>query len=208
MSLGKGKVPLVKVCGVTSVAGAVAVEAAGADWLGLNFWSGSPRCVSVELAAAIVKRVSIPCVGVFVDAPREELRRVRGLTKIAALQLHGEESPDDVAAVEGAFKAVGVASVEDVSAALAFGGAYLLLDARVPGAMPGGTGQRFDWALAEGVSKKRRLILAGGLKPENVAEAVARVRPHAVDVASGVEDAPGVKNIEAVRRFVKAAKGG
>jgi len=197
----------VKICGLRSVAQASAAEAAGADLLGLNFWPGTPRRIDVETAAAIVAATSVPCVGVFVDASVDEVRRVRAATGLRWVQLHGEEPPETLAALQPeAYKALGVASAKDVAAAARYGGEEVLLDARVPGA-PGGTGVAFDWSLAVALAKERRLILAGGLRPENVAEAVRRVQPWGVDVASGVESSPGVKDEAAMRAFVAAAKG-
>lgn len=200
----------VKVCGITSVADALACADLGVDALGLNFWPGTPRCVTPELGREVADALGgrVELVAVFVNAPAEEIRRVREITTIRWVQLHGAETPDDVAALlPEAYKAVGVADAADVTAALAFPGEELLLDARVPGAMPGGTGHTFEWDLAIEVAKRRRLVLAGGLHAGNVAEAVARVRPWRVDVASGVEHAPGKKDLAKVDAFVRAAKG-
>ncbi|HJK91310.1 MAG TPA: phosphoribosylanthranilate isomerase [Polyangiaceae bacterium LLY-WYZ-15_(1-7)] len=200
----------VKICGVRTLEDAAACVEAGADAIGLNFWAGTPRRVDVETARAIVQALGerVSFVGVFVDAGEARIRAVREATGIRWVQLHGEEPPALVEALlPEAYKAVGVAQASDVEAALAYPGEQLLLDARVPGAMPGGTGARFDWELAVEVASLRKLTLAGGLHPGNVAEAVRRVRPFRVDVASGVEAAPGVKDAAKVRAFVEAAKG-
>lgn len=199
----------VKVCGITTVADARACVALGVDALGLNFWPGTPRCVSLERARQVADAVgdAVELVAVFVDASVEEIRRVREITSLRWVQLHGVEPPAQVEALlPEAYKAVGVADAGDVRAALGYPGDKLLLDARVPGAMPGGTGHAFDWALATEVARRRQLVLAGGLHAGNVAEAVARVRPWRVDVASGVERAPGVKDLAKVEAFVRAAK--
>lgn len=200
----------VKVCGVRTVDQARACVDAGVDALGLNFWAGTPRQVSLDTAAAISEAVGaeVELVAVFVDATETEIRHVRAVTGIQWVQLHGSEPPSLVAALgPEAYKAVGVAVAADAQAALAYPGERLLLDARVPGEMPGGTGHAFDWALALEVARARQLILAGGLSASNVAEAVRRVQPWRVDVASGVESSPGVKDASKVRAFVAAARG-
>jgi len=197
----------IKVCGLTRPSDAERCAALGVDVIGLNFWPGTPRCVDLRAAKAILERWSGEAVAVFVDPTAERVAEVRRVTGIRWVQLHGEESPAFLASLQpDAYKAVGVADAADVVGARRFGGEHLLLDARVPGAMPGGTGQRFDWALAEAVARERLLTLAGGLRPENVAEAIARVRPFRVDVASGVESAPGLKSAERLEAFVAAAR--
>lgn len=199
----------VKVCGVRTVDQARACVDAGVDALGLNFWAGTPRQVSVDTAAAITEAVGgqVELVGVFVDASEAEVARVRAVTGIRWVQLHGSEPHSLVAALgPEAYKAVGVADAGDARGALAFPGERLLLDARVAGAMPGGTGHRFDWELAIEVARARKLILAGGLTADVVADAIRRVRPWRVDVASGVESAPGVKDLTKVKAFVRAAR--
>lgn len=198
----------VKVCGITTLEDARACVDLGVAALGLNFWPGTPRRVELEVARVVADdlRDRVELVAVFVDAERAEIDRVREITGIRAVQLHGGESPDFVAALgPDAYKAVGVVDASDVEAALAFPGEKLLLDARVPGAMPGGTGHAFEWDLAIEVARRRQLILAGGLHAGNVAEAIARVRPWRVDVASGVESAPGKKELAKVAAFVRAA---
>lgn len=198
----------VKVCGITTLEDARACVDLGVAALGLNFWPGTPRRVELEVARVVAEQLRdrVELVAVFVDAERAEIDRVREITGIRAVQLHGGESPDFVAALgPDAYKAVGVVDASDVEAALAFPGEKLLLDARVPGAMPGGTGHAFEWDLAIEVARRRQLILAGGLHAGNVAEAVARVRPWRVDVASGVESAPGKKELAKVAAFVRAA---
>ncbi len=198
----------VKVCGITTLEDARACVDLGVAALGLNFWPGTPRRVELEVARVVAEQLRdrVELVAVFVDAERAEIDRVREITGIRAVQLHGGESPDFVAALgPDAYKAVGVVDASDVEAALAFPGEKLLLDARVPGAMPGGTGHAFEWELALEVARRRRLILAGGLHAGNVAEAIARVRPWRVDVASGVESAPGKKELAKVAAFVRTA---
>jgi phosphoribosylanthranilate isomerase len=145
-------------------------------------------------------------VGVFVDFSLAQVREILGKTGIEWAQLHGDEPPDLVAALlPKAYKAIGVKNGSVIELARAYPGEHLLLDASAPG-MPGGTGRTFDWAIAAEIAKERKLTLAGGLTPDNVAGAVRAVKPFRVDVASGVESAPGRKDPELVRRFIEAAK--
>ena len=198
----------VKICGVTSPAQALACIEAGADAVGVNFVPSSVRRVDVETAAAIVRAVGERAliVGVVAGLTVEAMRALRQATGVECLQLHGDEAGQDVAALlPHAYKAVRIASSDDVARARAMPGEYILADAKVDGAL-GGTGHAFDWSLVEGLAKERRLVLAGGLTPENVGRAVVAVRPWCVDVASGVESAPGVKDAARVRAFVAAAR--
>ncbi|HJL16211.1 MAG TPA: phosphoribosylanthranilate isomerase [Sandaracinaceae bacterium LLY-WYZ-13_1] len=198
----------VKVCGITSVDDALACVDAGADALGLNFWPRSVRRCAEGEARRIVEAVGerARLVAVVVDAPEPAVARLREAVGIRWIQLHGDEPPEALARwLPEAYKAVRPASAADVDAARAWGGEELLVDARVPGA-PGGTGVVADWDLARSLARERRVWLAGGLHPDNVAEAVRRVDPYGVDVASGVESAPGVKDRAAVRRFVERAR--
>lgn len=197
----------VKICGVTCAQDArVAVEA-GADAIGLNFYPRSVRCVSAEAAAAIVAVLppSIWRVGVFVDAPRDEVESLAERCGLDTLQFHGNEAP---AYCQGwkqrTIKAIRVKDAVTLSAANVYRVDFILADAYVEG-LPGGTGRVVPPAWLEGVARDR-LILAGGLTPENVAAAVRQVRPMAVDVASGVEHAPGRKDPERVRRFIANAQ--
>jgi len=199
----------VKVCGLTAVDDAVRCVELGVDAIGLNFWSGSPRSTDVATARRIVRELAgrTQIVGVFVDAGIAEIRGILQETGIECAQLHGHETPALVSALlPNAYKALGVKDGSAVQIARTFPGKHLLVDASVPG-MPGGTGRTFDWAIAEAIARERTLTLAGGLTPENVADAVRIVRPFRVDVASGVESAPGKKDPELVRAFLEAAKG-
>lgn len=199
----------VKICGVTSLDDALGCADAGADAIGLNFWPKSVRRCEEAEAQRIVEAVGerVRVVAVVVDAERETLRRLRDEVGVRWLQLHGHETPEELARwLPEAYKAVRPASAADVEAARAYGGDELLVDARSPGA-PGGTGQRADWALAAELARERPIWLAGGLTPEDVAEAVAAVRPFGVDVASGVESAPGEKDLDRVRALVERARG-
>jgi phosphoribosylanthranilate isomerase len=199
----------VKVCGVTTPAQAVACADAGVDAIGVNFVAGSPRRVDAQTASQVVRAIGARAlvVGVVAGMDLAAMRALRDATGVGCLQLHGDETAADVAALlPHAYKAVRVAGPEDVAQAEAMPGDYVMVDAKVPGAL-GGTGRTVDWSLVAPLAARRRLVLAGGLTPDNVAQAVAACRPWCVDVASGVESAPGVKDLARVRAFVEAARG-
>jgi len=202
----------VKVCGVTRLQDALAAWQAGADALGLNFYVKSPRCVDIATAAALAAtRPPLGAVvGVFVNTPMDEVRAKVRECGLTAVQLHGDEPPE---ACSGygvpVIKALRVRGPEDVARAREYIGvgdvAGLLLDGAAPGYGGGGVG--FDWSLVAQLSGSGvPVLVAGGLKPSNVAEAVRATRPYGVDVASGVESAPGIKDLDAVRAFVRLAK--
>ena len=199
----------VKICGITNEDDALLSVAMGADAVGFNFYPHSPRYVEPDAALPI--RLSLPpflaAVGVFVDAAPEEVRRVMERCKLDYAQLHGRETPYIVGKLGGLriIKAIRVRDENDLSELERFNVEAFLLDTYVP-ARPGGTGETFDWDLARAASSRAKVILAGGLTPDNVAEAVRRARPFAVDVASGVEEEPGVKSRKLVMDFVRAAK--
>jgi len=208
VSAHPGDMVEVKICGLTTVDDALRCIRAGADAIGLNFWPRSPRCVDVSTARAIVEASAdhAQMVGVFVDFNLDRVQEILRETGIAWAQLHGAEPPELLAELlPTAYKAIGVKDGSAIELARSYPGEHLLLDASVPG-MPGGTGRTFDWAIAADVADERKLTLAGGLTPDNVAEAVRAVNPFRVDVASGVECAPGRKDLELVRRFIEAAK--
>ncbi len=198
----------VKICGLTAVDDAVRCVELGADAIGLNFWAGSPRCTGIRRARAIVESIRdrAQTVGIFVDAPRSEIAEILKRTGVEWAQLHGDEPPEVVAALlPRAYKALGVRDGSAVELARRYPGEHLLLDASVPG-LRGGTGRTFDWKIARTLANERKLTLAGGLTPDNVAEAVRAVQPFRVDVASGVESEPGRKDPEKVKAFIDAAK--
>ena len=198
----------VKICGLTSVDDAVRCIEVGADAIGLNFWPRSPRSVDISKAREIVQAAGerAVIVGVFVDFTLKQVREILRETGISWAQLHGDEPVDLVAALlPNAYKAIAVKDGSAIELARSYPGEHLLLDASVPG-MPGGTGRTFDWDIAASVAGERKLTLAGGLTPDNVREAVRAVKPFRVDVASGVESAPGRKDPELVQRFIDAAK--
>ena len=198
----------VKICGVTSIADALACVDAGASSIGVSFVPSNPRCVSVETARAISVAVGERAlvVGVVADLELDAMRKLKGAAELGCLQLHGDESPVVLAALlPHAYKALRIAGEWDVARAGLYPGEHILVDAKVEGAL-GGTGRVFDWDLVRDLATARRLTLAGGLTPENVAAAVRAVHPFAVDVASGVEaGSPRKKDLSRVRDFIEAA---
>ena len=220
-----GRRVFIKVCGLTEPDQAAAVADVGADAIGLVFWPRSPRAVSLERARDIGRALPpfVTRVGVFVDASRDEIARTADIAGLDVVQLHGSEPPEALVGLpRRALKALRVGPGFDAEEALRYAGvgAGLLLDTQVTGfgaattadaqvvTVPGGTGQTFDWGLVRGLSAQVPfLVLAGGLHAGNVAEALRGVRPSGVDVSSGVERAPGQKDLELVRRFVAAARG-
>jgi phosphoribosylanthranilate isomerase len=199
----------VKICGITRWEDAQAAVAAGADALGFVFARNSPRFIPREAAAAIIRRLPpfIATVGVFVDMPLEELLDHIACCGLDTAQLHGGESPDFCGRI--AVKTIKAFRIQDETSLVPlprFETSAWLLDSYVPGQL-GGTGATFRWPLAvQAVAMGRPVILAGGLTPENIAEAVKSVRPYGVDVSSGVESAPGRKDREKMRAFLAAAK--
>lgn len=201
----------VKICGITNVADALTCAELGASAIGLNFVPGSPRRVTTECAREVVRALAstnVLIVGVVADLDVESMRALVREAELQCLQLHGDEPPEALAPLlPHAYKAIRVATAADVASARKFGGDYLLADAKVAGAL-GGTGETFDWSLVKELARERKLTLAGGLRPENVAEAVREVGPWCVDVASGVERAPGIKDRDAIRQFIAEARRG
>lgn len=200
----------VKICGITRVEDARAAIELGADAVGVNLVPDSPRYVDLRAAQDIVAfaRSRVEVIAVVADQAPAELKALRAKLNVTCFQMHGAESPDDVSELlPHAFKAVRISNPDDVDRASQFAGERLLLDAKVPGQL-GGTGRTFDWELVLPLLKTRRVILAGGLNPENVGEAVAKLRPWGVDVASGVQEPgdPRRKSQELLRRFIRAAK--
>jgi phosphoribosylanthranilate isomerase len=213
------KAPKIKFCGITREQDAELAVSLDAWAVGLNMWPGSSRAVPLDraagLAAQLKRRAEI--VGVFVNATLEEVTATADAVGLTMLQFHGDEGP--VFCTEAArrtgckvIKAARVQSLADIQALSAYHTDFHLLDSYKAG-VPGGTGETFAWELAAGrghVAPPRRkgqrvpLILSGGLTPENVVEAIAAVRPYAVDVASGVESAPGYKDGERMRAFAEA----
>ena len=199
----------VKICGMKHAADAIAAADAGADLIGLNFWPGTPRCVSIdqacEIADAVRERVEI--VALFVDAPRHDVMTVAEAVGTRTVQLHGSETAEFAGSLDGlrVIKAFRIGSEDDIEQLAGFPAYACLLDARVEG-MVGGTGRTINWELARTAAVGNRVLLAGGLTPGNVGEAVRQVEPWGVDTASGVEKSPGEKDSEKVRLFVERAR--
>lgn len=200
----------VKICGITTPADATAAARAGADAVGLMFFEGSPRHVSVEQATEISSALPphIVRVGVFVNAKEALIQEAMGACTLNILQFHGDESPEDCARFNVmTIKALRVKGPETLDEMGNYAVDGFLLDAFSEGAR-GGTGELFNWELAVRARELGRpIFLAGGLTPENVSEAVRTVQPFAVDVSSGVELEPGKKCPDKMRAFVSAAKG-
>lgn len=203
----------IKICGIDRAETLEAAIAARASHVGFVFYPPSPRFLESAHAAALATRAKgrIMRVGLFVDP--DDAALADGIaTGLDAVQLHGEESAGRVAEVKARFglevwKVLPVATAEDIARADAYGGTadFLLFDARTPkGTLPGGMGLRFDWSLLNGYRGATLWGLAGGLNAGNVAEAIARTRAPMVDASSGIESAPGVKDVDKIAAFCKA----
>jgi phosphoribosylanthranilate isomerase len=197
----------VKVCGICRAEDAIRAVELGASAIGFVFWPGSPRFVEPSRAREIAARLPahVTAVGVFVDQPVEYVEDVAGLVPLGAVQLHGAESVDAFAGVrQRVIKAVPVTRTFDPAAIEGLPSfVTVLLDAHDP-VRRGGTGRTIDWTVAARVARQRPTILSGGLTSANVAEAIARVRPEMIDVSSGVESAPGYKDLDKLKEFFAA----
>ncbi|BBV96098.1 MULTISPECIES: phosphoribosylanthranilate isomerase [Pseudomonas] len=198
-----------KICGITRIEDALAAAEAGADAIGFVFYAKSPRAVDVRQARAIIAELPpfVTTVGLFVNASRCELNEILEVVPLDLLQFHGDETPQDCEGYHRPWiKALRVRPGDDLEAACQqYAGARgILLDTYVAG-VPGGTGEAFDWSLVpERLSKP--IILAGGLSADNVGQAIAEVRPYAVDVSGGVEQAKGIKDAAKIEAFMRAVK--
>jgi phosphoribosylanthranilate isomerase len=204
----------VKICGLTTVEDATVAVEAGAWALGVILWDGSPRACSLDEATAIAARYrrQAEVCGVFVDATLDEVAYAVDVAKLTMVQLHGDEGPvycSEIARRTGAkvVKAARVGSRSDIQAMERYRTNFHLLDTRGEG-QPGGTGVTFDWSLTKLRMSRVPLIMSGGLDAENVAAAMEATRPFAVDVASGTESAPGVKDHELIIGFIAAVRAG
>lgn len=213
----------VKICGLKDEASLACAVAAGADYVGFVFFARSPRAVDLATAARLAgsarRHAGVRCVALVVDAGDEMLAAICKDVQPDILQLHGNETPDRIGAIRalcpgvGIWKAASVATREDVAKAT---GRYLrpdladmiLFDAKPPpgSLLPGGNGLAFDWHILDDVRGRAPFVLAGGLTPDNVAAAIRLTQPAVVDVSSGVETAPGVKDVGLIRSFLTAAK--
>jgi phosphoribosylanthranilate isomerase len=200
-----------KVCGITNPGDAREAADAGADAIGLIF-AESPREVNVEEARRISGAFpdGVLKVGVFVDAEPEEVLQTAREVGLDLAQLHGDETPETVAAIRGAglpvMKALRVRNAEALAEIQSYGADLIMLDAW-SARVRGGTGETFDWGLAKSVKGRGNIVVSGGLTPENVREAIEFFEPYGVDASSSLEEKPGKKSGERLRRFVRAAKG-
>jgi phosphoribosylanthranilate isomerase len=196
----------IKVCGITSLDDAIKAVELGADFLGFNFYPPSPRYIAPEKARAILAQAppEIGKVALFVNEPAEKIREIIGRQAFSGLQFHGDESATYCRGWElKVIKAFRVRDRESLGAIDGFPADYYLVDSWAPGY--GGSGAPFPWSWLEGL-RPDRLILAGGLDAGNVAEAIRLVRPYGVDVCTGVEARPGIKDHEKLKAFIAAAK--
>ena len=189
---------LVKICGITRADDAQAAVDAGASAIGFIFWPDSPRFVDPFRARAIAAALPpfVTTVGVFVNQPAKYVNGVASLVRLGAVQLHGDESIGDAAAIRS--PTIKAMRIGDERLATWPARSMVLLDVHDP-VRRGGTGRTIDWTAAADIAAQRKILLAGGLTPANVADAIARVRPFGIDVSSGVERAPGIKDHQRLR---------
>lgn len=208
----------VKICGLSDERGMAAALEAGAAWVGLVFFPPSPRAVTPDRAATLARMVprDVGVVGLTVDMPVDDCRRLVDAVPLTMLQMHGRETPEHVAAVRAAtgrsaMKAIPVGDADDLAAAAAYESVcdWLLFDAKPPkdmkNALPGGNAVTFEWSLMRTHRHALPWMLAGGLRPETLAEAVAQSGATVLDVSSAVESTPGVKDPARIRAFLEAA---
>ena len=209
---------IVKICGLATEAGLDAALACGADMAGFVFFDRSPRHISLELAAKLGRRAARRTCKVLVTVDASDALLTAAIKALdpGLLQLHGSETPERVAAIRARFalpvmKAIGILEEADLALVPVFDGVadFLLFDAKPPGAIgrPGGSGSSFDWSLLGVIETKKPWLLAGGLDASNVADALALTHAPGVDVSSGVENAPGVKDRDKIAAFTAAVRG-
>lgn len=197
----------IKICGLTRLDDAQLAVDLGADAVGFVFWPGSPRCITPERAGLIVAALPrfVTAVGVFVNQPPDQIRRVVDEVGLGAVQLHGDEPVEEWTTMPcQTIKAVGIDETFDAALLTAWPGTVMPLLDVVDPLRRGGTGRPVDWTRAASAAAIRRVVLAGGLGPDTVERAIAIVAPYAVDVSSGVEREPGVKDANRLRAFVAA----
>lgn len=199
----------IKICGITNPDDALAAVDFGADALGFVFFKDSPRYISPEKAASIIKMLPsfTTTIGVFADEPPEHVEKTVYTCGIDIIQMHGNETPEACKLHRRIIKAIRVKSLESLDPLKSYidSVSAFLLDTYTPNIL-GGTGQIFNWDIAIEAKQFGRIILAGGLTPENVAEAIMRVSPYAVDVSSGIEAAKGRKDLHKMKLFIERAK--
>lgn len=208
---------IVKICGLKTPETLESAITAGADWVGFVFFPKSPRHVTLDLAKDLgrIADTRVKKVALVVDADDAALEAIEKALNPDMFQLHGHETPERVAAIRERFgrpiiKALGIADIADLKAAHAYAPAadWLLLDAKPPknADLPGGNGVSFDWRLLAGLDLEKPFMVSGGLDPSNVGQAIAISHPTGVDVSSGVETAPGIKDPAKIRAFIEAAR--
>ncbi|GAB4387844.1 MAG: phosphoribosylanthranilate isomerase [Thermodesulfovibrionales bacterium] len=197
----------VKICGITNLDDALAAVEYGADALGFVFYDKSPRRISADKALEIILKLPpvVTTVGVFVDEKPEEVERTMRHAGLDVAQFHGHEPPEACLVARRAIKAIRVKELSDLEPLGRYSVSAYLLDAYTPDKL-GGTGEIFNWDIALEAKRFGRVILAGGLRPDNVARAVHWVHPYAVDVSSGVEEEKGKKDMAKLRQFIRNAK--
>ena len=201
----------VKICGITDAADAVKAFEFGADFVGFIFFENSPRKIAKEKAREIIAALpkELLKVGLFLDQDPEEVKTIAGEVGLDLLQLHGNESIEYCDTLKKDFKIIKSFKVKDPSSIEGVGEYrnvdHYLFDTYVKG-VPGGTGKSFNWNILKGMVFEKPIFLAGGLNPGNVSEAVEKIAPYAVDVASGVESSPGKKDHELLKEFIHNAK--
>ena len=202
---------IIKICGIKTIHHARAAAEAGADMIGLNFHPPSPRCIDIETARAIAADLpdTVLAIGLFVNQPLAAIAQTALECGLDGVQIHGrpEAGARDALRNLSVIRAFSISAREDLARLREADADYVILDAAVPH-LHGGTGTTCDWALARAARDHtdRPIMLAGGLTPENVAQAIAQAQPEGVDVASGVESSPGVKDADLIRRFIEAAR--
>ena len=198
----------VKICGITSSEDALAAVAAGADALGFVFYAKSPRAVSLAVVADIIQKLPpfISTVGLFVNEQRALIEETLSVCNLDVIQLHGDETPGDcLFPGQRVIKALRIKDAASLEHATDYDVSGLLLDAWSD-QVYGGSGETFDWSLLKDFARSHPVILAGGLNPQNVADAIRQVRPYAVDVSSGIELSPGKKDLLKVAEFIRQVR--
>lgn len=198
----------VKICGITNLEDAVVAAELGADAIGFIFYEKSQRHINPRTAALIIRELPpfVATIGVFVNEPPEKVVDIAKEAGVGCIQLHGDETPEYVQAVGlRTIKALRVKDASILNKLRSFSVSAILLDTYREG-QPGGTGETFDWEIASEAAKTGRIILSGGLNPENVGSAVRKVRPYAVDVSSGVEAKPGKKDHAKLQKFFEQVR--
>lgn len=199
----------VKICGITTLTDALCAVNAGADALGFVFYEKSPRYITPLKAQRIIAELPpfVTTVGLFVNAPRAKIEQIMTMTRLQVVQLHGDETPVDCTGFEpwSVIKALQVKDAVSLEGVAQYQVDGLLLDAW-SGKQYGGSGRCFDWQLLKDLNRNVPLILAGGLSPDNVAEAISQVSPYGVDVSSGVESSPGRKDHQRIVQFIRQVK--